>query len=135
MIHSHRLQELKSLSFGLFLRRVQHVDVGPGDSVVLHAPKKTERLEIVDVRYERIPMDPYREPPGAESAGRPGCSPATAGDWPKIFAGPHRGPAPGAYPDAVYECNFVPNLLVAEWLIRARLRGHRAILFFPSFPS
>jgi hypothetical protein len=48
-----------------------------------------------------------------ETAGRPGCSPATLGDWPKIFAGPHRGKPPGAYPDAVYECNFVPNILVA----------------------
>ena len=44
---------------------------GSGDSVVLHAPKKTERLEILDVRYERIPIDPYREPPGAEAATRP----------------------------------------------------------------
>jgi transcription elongation factor GreB len=44
---------------------------GPGDTVVLHAPKKTERLEILEVRYERIPMEPYREPPGAEAAGRP----------------------------------------------------------------
>jgi transcription elongation factor GreB len=41
---------------------------GPGDDVVLIAPKKTERLEILDVRYERIPMDPFQEPPGAESA-------------------------------------------------------------------
>lgn len=40
----------------------------PGDSVVLVAPKKSERLEIVDVRYEALPMDPFREPPGAESA-------------------------------------------------------------------
>ncbi len=44
---------------------------GPGDRVVLHAPKKTERLEILDVRYERIPIEPYREPPGAEAARRP----------------------------------------------------------------
>jgi hypothetical protein len=49
-----------------------------------------------------------------EAAGRPGCSPPTAGDWPKIFSGPHRGEPPkGAYPDAVYECNFIPNDLVA----------------------
>jgi len=40
----------------------------PGDRVVLHAPNKTERLEILDVEYASIPMDPYREPPGAESA-------------------------------------------------------------------
>jgi transcription elongation factor GreB len=41
---------------------------GAGDRVVLHAPNKTERLEILDVEYASIPMDPYREPPGAESA-------------------------------------------------------------------
>jgi transcription elongation factor GreB len=42
----------------------------PGDRVVLHAPKKTEHLEILDVEYATIPMDPFREPPGAESAPR-----------------------------------------------------------------
>jgi transcription elongation factor GreB len=39
-----------------------------GDRVVLHAPTKTEHLEILDVDYAPIPMDPFREPPGAESA-------------------------------------------------------------------
>lgn len=39
-----------------------------GDRVVLRAPKKTETLEILDVEYVAIPMDPYREPPGAEAA-------------------------------------------------------------------
>jgi transcription elongation factor GreB len=41
---------------------------GAGDSVLLRAPGGTEELEIVDVRYERIPMDPFSEPPGAEAA-------------------------------------------------------------------
>ena len=41
---------------------------GPGDRVVLRAPGGTERLEIVEVRYERIPMEPFREPPGAQAA-------------------------------------------------------------------
>jgi len=40
---------------------------GPGDSVILHAPGTTEPLEILEVRYERIPMDPFSEPPGAEA--------------------------------------------------------------------
>jgi transcription elongation factor GreB len=40
----------------------------PGDRVVLRAPNKTEHLEILDVEYAPIPMDPFREPPGAESA-------------------------------------------------------------------
>jgi transcription elongation factor GreB len=41
---------------------------GPGDRMVLRAPGSTEQLHILEVRYERIPMDPFREPPGAESA-------------------------------------------------------------------
>jgi transcription elongation factor GreB len=40
----------------------------PGDSVLLHAPAGTERLEIVSVEYAPIPMDPFKEPSGAESA-------------------------------------------------------------------
>ena len=40
-----------------------------GDRVVLRAPRKTEQLVILDVDYAQIPMDPYREPAGAESAG------------------------------------------------------------------
>src|SRR4051794_25243891 len=47
------------------------------------------------------------------AAARPGCSPATRGDWPKIFSGPFKGRAPGRYPTAVYVCNFIPNDLVA----------------------
>jgi transcription elongation factor GreB len=42
-----------------------------GDRVVLRAPGGTERLEIIEVRYERIEMAPFREPPGAEAAPRP----------------------------------------------------------------
>ncbi len=42
----------------------------PGDRVILRAPTKTERLEILDVDYGPISVDPYREPPGAE-ASRP----------------------------------------------------------------
>ena len=41
---------------------------GPGDRVVLRAPNKTEHLEILDVEYVPIPIEPFREPPGAESA-------------------------------------------------------------------
>jgi transcription elongation factor GreB len=39
----------------------------PGDSVVLRAPGKTEHLEIIRVEYRPIAMDPFREPPGAQS--------------------------------------------------------------------
>jgi transcription elongation factor GreB len=40
----------------------------PGDRVVLHAPGGTEQLQILEVRYERIAVEPFKEPPGAESA-------------------------------------------------------------------
>jgi transcription elongation factor GreB len=41
---------------------------GPGDRVVLHAPGGTEQLRILDVRYERVPVEPFRPPPGAQAA-------------------------------------------------------------------
>ena len=44
-----------------------------GDRVVLHAPAGTEHLEILEVRYEPILVERFREPPGAEAA------PASAG--------------------------------------------------------
>jgi transcription elongation factor GreB len=39
----------------------------PGDRVQLTAPGKTEHLEIIDVEYAPIPIEPFREPLGAES--------------------------------------------------------------------
>jgi len=33
-----------------------------GDSVVLQLPGGTEYLTVLDVRYERIPVEPFREP-------------------------------------------------------------------------
>lgn len=36
------------------------------DEIVLHAPGGTETLTVLEVRYERIPVEPFREPPGAE---------------------------------------------------------------------
>jgi len=39
-----------------------------GDRVVLHAPTKTENLQILDVDYAPIPIEPFREPAGAEAA-------------------------------------------------------------------
>ena len=44
---------------------------GPGDRVVLHAPGGIEQLEILEVRYERIHINPFSVPPGAEAAPRP----------------------------------------------------------------
>ena len=48
---------------------------GPGDRVVLHAPAGSEDLRILEVRYQRIPVQPFVEPPGAESD--PSASPRT----------------------------------------------------------
>lgn len=39
----------------------------PGDRVDVRAPAKTDHLEIIDVEYAPIPMDPFHEPPGAQS--------------------------------------------------------------------
>ena len=35
---------------------------GPGDSVTLRAPAGTDRLHILEVRYQRVPIDPFTEP-------------------------------------------------------------------------
>jgi transcription elongation factor GreB len=42
----------------------------PGDHVELRAPAKTEILEIIDVEYAPIPIEAFREPPGAQSAAK-----------------------------------------------------------------
>ena len=43
---------------------------GPGDRVVLRAPGITEQLQILEVRYQHIPVEPFREPRGAEAAAK-----------------------------------------------------------------
>jgi transcription elongation factor GreB len=63
-IHLHYISWMSPLARAL-------TKSGPGDTVVLRAPNKTERLEILDVLYERIAIEPYREPPGAEAARTP----------------------------------------------------------------
>ena len=47
---------------------------GPGDRVTLNAPGGTESLEILEVRYERIPLKPFTVPAGAETASKPRSS-------------------------------------------------------------
>ena len=37
-----------------------------GDSVTLHAPGGVEQLEVLEVRYERISVEPFREPPSSQ---------------------------------------------------------------------
>jgi transcription elongation factor GreB len=41
-----------------------------GDSVILRVPSGTEHLTVLDVRYERIPMEPFREPAGSEASAK-----------------------------------------------------------------
>ena len=48
----------------------------PGDRVTLHAPGGTEHLQILEVRYERIPVEPFSVPAGAEAAPRSVRAPA-----------------------------------------------------------
>jgi len=36
-----------------------------GDNVILHAPSGNQELTIIEVRYERIAVEPFREPPGS----------------------------------------------------------------------
>jgi len=41
-----------------------------GDRVVLQAPGGTEYLTVLEVTYDRISVEPFREPPGAEAAAK-----------------------------------------------------------------
>jgi transcription elongation factor GreB len=41
-----------------------------GDSVVLEAPGGTEHLTVLEVRYERIVVEPFREPPVSEASAK-----------------------------------------------------------------
>ncbi|MDP9052090.1 MAG: transcription elongation factor GreB [Acidobacteriota bacterium] len=41
-----------------------------GDSVVLEAPGGKERLTVLEVVYERIAVEPFREPPGSYAAAK-----------------------------------------------------------------
>ena len=41
-----------------------------GDSVILEAPGGKESLTVLEVRYERISVEPFREPPGFEASAK-----------------------------------------------------------------
>ncbi|HEX5230017.1 MAG TPA: transcription elongation factor GreB [Bryobacteraceae bacterium] len=41
-----------------------------GDCVVLQAPRGAEELTVLEVCYERIPVEPFREPLGSEAAAK-----------------------------------------------------------------
>jgi transcription elongation factor GreB len=46
------------------------MNAGAGDCEVLHAPIGTEQLEILEVRYAPIVVEPFTEPVGAEAAAK-----------------------------------------------------------------
>ncbi|WP_263411089.1 transcription elongation factor GreB [Terriglobus tenax] len=41
-----------------------------GDQITLHAPRGAEKLIVVDVRYERIAVEPFKEPPGSVASAK-----------------------------------------------------------------
>jgi transcription elongation factor GreB len=41
-----------------------------GDSVILQAPGGIEHLTVLEVRYQRISVEPFREPPGSEASAK-----------------------------------------------------------------
>jgi transcription elongation factor GreB len=41
-----------------------------GDEVVLRAPGGAEELTVLEVRYQRIAVEPFREPPGSEASAK-----------------------------------------------------------------
>ncbi|MES2390089.1 MAG: transcription elongation factor GreB [Acidobacteriota bacterium] len=43
---------------------------GEGDSVVLEAPGGKEQLTVLEVRYERVEVEPFREPTGSYAADK-----------------------------------------------------------------
>jgi transcription elongation factor GreB len=47
-----------------------------GDRVVLQAPGGAAYLTVLEVRYERIPVEPFRVPPGAEASAKGTPSPS-----------------------------------------------------------
>jgi transcription elongation factor GreB len=51
-----------------------------GDSVILQAPGRTEQLEVLDVRYERIAVEPFREPAGSEESAKGRSRPRSQDD-------------------------------------------------------
>jgi transcription elongation factor GreB len=41
-----------------------------GDSVALQVPGGTQYLTVLEVCYERISVEPFREPPGSEASAK-----------------------------------------------------------------
>lgn len=41
-----------------------------GDSVILQAPSRSEHLTVLEVRYQPIAVEPFREPPGSEESAK-----------------------------------------------------------------
>lgn len=91
---------------------------------ILYVDKATDRLFATSMSYDLTNcgyLVAWTDDEGQtwqRAQRRPGCLPPTHGDWPKIFSGPFPdGVTPtGDFPNAVYTCNFVPNILVAASL-------------------
>jgi transcription elongation factor GreB len=60
-LHKHYISWVSPLARALMKK-------GPGERAMLHAPGGTEQLEILEVNYDSIDIEPYQEPPGAQSA-------------------------------------------------------------------
>lgn len=89
----------------------------------IYIDKATDRLYAWSMSYDlmncgyQIAWTDNEGDTWQEATRRPGCFPLSLGDWPKLFTGPFpKGVAHGAYPSAVYSCNYVPNVLVAASL-------------------
>ncbi len=41
-----------------------------GDTVILHAPGGSEELTVLEVSYQPISVEPFREPPGSQAAAK-----------------------------------------------------------------
>ncbi|MBV8865199.1 MAG: transcription elongation factor GreB [Acidobacteriaceae bacterium] len=54
-----------------------------GDRVILEVPAGTEHLTVLEVCYERISVEPFREPPGAEASAKGLLRPANPPDGDK----------------------------------------------------
>ncbi len=88
---------------------------------VPYVDRATDRLWVTSTNLSVLPCGApvaWSDDEGATwhvTKTRPGCSPLSLGDWPKVFTGPygaHR-PAGATSPRAAYVCNYIPAIWVA----------------------
>jgi transcription elongation factor GreB len=61
-VHRHHISWVSPLARALMKSR-------EGDRVTLHAPAGSQQLEILEIRYQRIDVEPFREPRAVEPDG------------------------------------------------------------------